>query len=44
MTTKNLNIRVSDEEWKILNAYAKRKVNTKTNILREFIRSLDSKP
>jgi hypothetical protein len=40
MSTKNLNIRVSSEEWEILEQYCKKKKRGKTDVLREYIRSL----
>lgn len=41
MCHKQLNIRVPAHELKILNRYAKQTKRTKTDILREFIRSLN---
>ena len=41
MCQKQLNIRVPAHELKILNSYAKQTKRTKTEILREFIRSLN---
>lgn len=40
MADKNLNIRVSDEEWEILRRFCAKKQRTKSDVLREFIRSL----
>lgn len=40
MTDKNLNVRVSNEEWEILKRFCEKKRRTKTDVLREFIRSL----
>jgi len=40
MSQKQLNIRVPDHELKILSRYAKQTQRTKTDIIREFIRSL----
>ncbi|MDJ0678299.1 MAG: ribbon-helix-helix protein, CopG family [Xenococcaceae cyanobacterium MO_167.B52] len=44
MCQKQLNIRVPAHELKILDSYAKETKRTKTEILREFIRSLNKKP
>ena len=41
MCQKQLNIRVPAHELNILNSYAKHTKRTKTEILREFIRSLN---
>ena len=41
MCQKQLNIRVPAHELKILDSYAKQTKRTKTEILREFIRSLN---
>lgn len=38
--TKNLNIRVPEKEWDLLIEYCEKKKRTKTDVLREFIRSL----
>ncbi len=43
MCQKQLNIRVPAHELKILDSYAKQTKRTKTEILREFIRSLNKK-
>lgn len=43
MCQKQLNIRVPAHELKILDSYAKETKRTKTEILREFIRSLNKK-
>jgi predicted DNA-binding protein len=40
--SKQLNIRVPDQEMEILEQYAKATHRAKTDIIREFIRSLDS--
>ena len=40
MSYKQLNIRLPAQELKILNRYASKTQRTKTDILREFIRSL----
>ncbi|MDJ0687463.1 MAG: ribbon-helix-helix protein, CopG family [Xenococcaceae cyanobacterium MO_188.B32] len=42
MCQKQVNIRVPAHELKILNRYAKKTKRTKTDILREFIRSLNN--
>ena len=44
MCQKQINIRIPAHELKILNSYAKQTKRTKTEILREFIRSLNEKP
>ena len=44
MCHKQLNIRVPARELKILNRYAHKTKRTKTDILREFIRSLNQEP
>ena len=44
MCQKQLNIRVPAHELKILDRYADRTKRTKTDILREFIRSLGNEP
>ena len=41
MCQKQINIRVPAHELKILDSYAKQTQRTKTEILREFIRSLN---
>ena len=43
MCQKQLNIRVPAHELKILDSYAKQTKRTKTEILREFILSLNKK-
>ena len=43
MCQKQLNIRVPAHELRILNSYAIQTKRTKTDILREFIRSLNQK-
>ncbi|MDJ0714795.1 MAG: ribbon-helix-helix protein, CopG family [Prochloraceae cyanobacterium] len=40
MPEKQLHIRVTESEMKILERYAKRTQRTKSDIVREFIRSL----
>jgi predicted DNA-binding protein len=42
MTEKQVCIRIPDHEMEILDRYAKKTMRTKTDILREFIRSLES--
>jgi predicted DNA-binding protein len=44
MRKKILNIRITPEEEAILAAYAKRRGRTKTDLIREIIRSLREKP
>ena len=41
--TRMINIRVTDDEAKLLAEYAKETGRTQTDVLREFIRSLNSK-
>ncbi|NCJ06825.1 ribbon-helix-helix protein, CopG family [Synechococcales cyanobacterium C] len=41
MTSTQLCIRIPEHELKILDRYAKQTKRTKTDIIREFIRSLD---
>ncbi|MGK7875729.1 MAG: ribbon-helix-helix protein, CopG family [Xenococcaceae cyanobacterium] len=43
MNEKQLCIRIPEQELKILDRYAKKTKRTKTDIIREFIRSLDKK-
>ncbi|MEH1911348.1 MAG: ribbon-helix-helix protein, CopG family [Nostoc sp.] len=40
MLEKQLHVRVSQEEMKALERYAKKSKRTKTDIIREFLRSL----
>jgi predicted DNA-binding protein len=40
MTSKQFNIRVPDIEMKALERYARKAKRTKTDVIREFIRSL----
>ncbi len=42
MSLKQLNIKIPEQELKILEAFADQTERTKTNIIREFIRSLES--
>jgi predicted DNA-binding protein len=41
MSLKQLNIKVPTQELKILEAFADQTARTKTDIIREFIRSLE---
>ena len=43
MAQKQLNIRIPEHELKILARYARQTKRTKTDIIREFIRSLKAK-
>jgi hypothetical protein len=43
MALKQLNIKIPEQELKILEAYATLTERTKTDIMREFIRSLQGK-
>ena len=43
MSQKQLNIRVPEHELTILSRYARKTKRTKTDIIREFIRSLQTK-
>lgn len=43
MAQKQLNIRIPEHELKILTRYARKTKRTKTDIIREFIRSLKAK-
>ncbi|MCG8364455.1 MAG: ribbon-helix-helix protein, CopG family, partial [Pseudanabaenales cyanobacterium] len=43
MAQKQLNIRIPEHEFKILARYARKTKRTKTDIIREFIRSLKAK-
>ncbi|PSB21150.1 DNA-binding protein [Phormidesmis priestleyi ULC007] len=42
MTEKQLHVRISEQEMKTLERYAKKTKRSKTDIIREFIRTLDS--
>lgn len=44
MTEKQVCIRIPVHELEILDRYAKKTMRTKTDILREFIRSLEESP
>jgi predicted DNA-binding protein len=41
MAVKQLNIKIPEQELKILEAFSEKTSRTKTDILREFIRSLN---
>jgi hypothetical protein len=43
MSLKQLNIKIPEQELRILEAFANKTERTKTDIIREFIRSLQSK-
>ncbi len=43
MSEKQLSIRISEQEMKILERYAKKAKRTKTEVIREFIRTLEEK-
>jgi hypothetical protein len=43
MALKQLNIKIPEQELKVLEAYAALTERTKTDIMREFIRSLQGK-
>jgi predicted DNA-binding protein len=43
MALKQLNVKIPEQELKILEAYAAKTERTKTDIIREFIRSLQHK-
>jgi len=43
MPTKQLNLRVPDIELQLLERYCKGRKRTKTDVIREFIRSLQDK-
>ncbi len=43
MSLKQLNVKIPEQELKILEAFADKTERTKTDIIREFIRSLQSK-
>jgi predicted DNA-binding protein len=44
MSEKQLSIRIPEHEMKILEQYAKKAKRTKTDVIREFIRTLEAKP
>jgi predicted DNA-binding protein len=43
MALKQLNVKTPDQELQILQSYAEKTERTKTDIIREFIRSLPTK-
>jgi predicted DNA-binding protein len=43
MSLKQLNVKIPEQELKILEAFAEKTERTKTDIIREFIRSLQHK-
>ncbi|MCY7368712.1 MAG: ribbon-helix-helix protein, CopG family [Chamaesiphon sp.] len=43
MSLKQLNVKIPEQELRILEAFAEKTERTKTDIIREFIRSLQSK-
>jgi predicted DNA-binding protein len=43
MSLKQLNVKIPEQELRILEAFADKTERTKTDIIREFIRSLQSK-
>jgi predicted DNA-binding protein len=43
MSLKQLNVKIPEQELKILEAFAGKTERTKTDIIREFIRSLQTK-
>jgi predicted DNA-binding protein len=43
MALKQLNVKIPEQELKILEAFADKTERTKTDIIREFIRSLHTK-
>ena len=43
MTEKQLHTRLSEEEWEILELYCNQVRRTKSDVLREFVRSLAKK-
>lgn len=43
MALKQLNVKIPEQELKILESYAAQTERTKTDIIREFIRSLQTK-
>ncbi len=43
MSLKQLNVKIPEQELRILEAFAEKTERTKTDIIREFIRSLHSK-
>lgn len=43
MTAKKVTIVLPDDEWELLEAYCKQTLRNKTDVLREYIRSLSKK-
>jgi predicted DNA-binding protein len=43
MSLKQLNVKIPEQELRILEAFAEKTERTKTDIIREFIRSLHTK-
>ena len=43
MSLKQLNVKIPEQELRILEAFAEKTERTKTDIIREFIRSLQAK-
>ena len=43
MSLKQLNVKIPEQELRILEAFAEKTERTKTDIIREFIRSLQDK-
>ncbi len=43
MSLKQLNVKIPEQELRILEAFAEKTERTKTDIIREFIRSLQQK-
>lgn len=43
MSLKQLNVKIPEQELRILEAFAEKTERTKTDIIREFIRSLHNK-
>jgi Ribbon-helix-helix protein, copG family len=43
MSLKQLNVKIPEQELRILEAFAEKTERTKTDIIREFIRSLQNK-
>jgi hypothetical protein len=44
MTVKQLNVKIPSQELKILTAFAEKIGHKKTDVIREFIRSLEAQP
>ena len=43
MSLKQLNVKIPEQELRILEAFAEKTERTKTDIIREFVRSLQNK-